>query len=129
MPISSSDFVRRQSSCTNRIGAKATRGPFALQSFSEVEQRHLLLRTKFWGARCVLPSLLLTLRLAQLSLGSFHVARRLLAKQDSAEFVSLIIACSEFFLCVRALNINTRGQHAEIANKIYPQIEDFCPKV
>ena len=70
-----------------------------------------------------------TLRLAQLSLGSFHVARRLLAKQDRAEFVSLIVAHSEFFLCVRALNINTRRRRAEIANKIYPQIEDFRPKV
>src|SRR4029077_16562173 len=70
-----------------------------------------------------------TLRLAQLSLGSFHVARLLLAKQDRAEFVSLIVARSEFFLCVRALNIDTRGQHAEIADKIYPQIEDFRPKV
>src|SRR4029077_11688994 len=70
-----------------------------------------------------------TLRLAQLRLGSFHVARRLLTKQDRAEFVSLIVARSEFFLCVCALNINTHGQHAEIANKIYPQIEDFRPKI
>ena len=71
----------------------------------------------------------LTLRLAQLSLCGFHVARRLLAKQDRAEFVSLIITGSEFFLSVRALKINTRRRHAEIANKIHPQIEDLRPKI
>jgi hypothetical protein len=62
----------------------------------------------------------LTLRLAQLSLRGFHIARRLLAKQDRAELVPLIIARSEFFLRVRALKINTRRRHAEIANKIHP---------
>src|SRR5438477_6374240 len=69
------------------------------------------------------------LRLTQLDLRSFHVARRLLAKQNRAEFVSQIIACSEFLLRVRALKINTRWQHAEIANKIHPQIEHFRPKI
>ena len=69
------------------------------------------------------------MRLAQLILGSFHAARRLLAKQDRAEFVSLIITGSEFFLGVRALKINTRRRHAEIANKIHPQIEDLRPKI
>ncbi len=111
------------------MSPKRCEDAFALQSFRGMGQRHLLFRTKFCGVRCVLASLLFTLRLAQLSLGGFHIARRLLAKQDRAEFVSLIVTHSKFFLCVRALNINTRGQHAEIANKIYPQIEDFRPKV
>ena len=61
---------------------------------------------------------LLSMRLAQLSPGGFHIARRLLAKQDSAEFVCLVIARGEFFLCIRALNINAGRQHAEITNKI-----------
>lgn len=60
------------------------------------------------------------LRLAQLSLGRFHIARRLLAKQNRAEFVSLIVARGEFLLRVSAVKLNTRRQHAEIANEIHP---------
>jgi hypothetical protein len=64
--------------------------------------------------------ILFSLCLAQLGLGSLHIARRLLAKQDRAEFFSLITACSEFFLRIGALKINTRWQYAEIANEIHP---------
>src|SRR4029453_8207160 len=48
------------------------------------------------------------LRLAQLTLSRFHIARRLLAKQNRSEFVSLVIASDEFFLRVPTFELNAR---------------------
>src|SRR5256886_4437235 len=68
-------------------------------------------------------------RVTQLGLGRFHLAGRLLTKQDAAQLLSLIIARDEFFLRVRAAKIDTGRQHAEVADEIHPQIEHLRPEV
>src|SRR5947207_1541628 len=70
-------------------------------------------KSAYWTRYSLLP-----LCLAQLSLGRFHVARRLPAKQNRTEFVSLVVTRDKFFLCVRALNIDPCRQHAEISYEI-----------
>src|SRR5439155_823525 len=61
--------------------------------------------------------------------GGFHLAGRLLAQQNGAKLVGLIIARDKFFLRVASAAINAGGEHAEVADKIHPQIEHLRPEV
>ena len=60
--------------------------------------------------------------------GQLHFARRLLTKQNGAEFFSLIIARGKFFLRVGPAKIDPGWLDAEIAHKIHPQIEHLGPE-
>src|SRR5260370_41568694 len=72
---------------------------------------------------------LLAERVPQFLLGRFHLARRLLAKENGPEFFSLIMPRDEFFLRVSPAKIHTRWQDAEVAHKIHPQVEHLRPEV
>src|SRR5207248_1886296 len=68
-------------------------------------------------------------RVAQLLLGRFNFAGCFLAKQDGAEFFSLIIACDESFLRVDPGKIDTSWLGTKVADKIHVQVKHLRPKV
>ena len=52
-----------------------------------------------------------------------------MAQQNGAKLVGLIIARDKFFLRVASAAINAGGEHAEVTDKIHPQIEHLRPEV
>src|SRR5205809_104258 len=68
-------------------------------------------------------------RVAQLLLGRFNFAGCFLAKQDGAEFFSLIIACDESFLRVDPGKIDPSWLGTKVADKIHVQVKHLRPKV
>src|SRR5205085_4446045 len=54
---------------------------------------------------------------------------RCVRKQNSPQFLALIIASAEFLLSVRPAQINSRWLQPEIPDKIKAQIKHFRPKI
>src|SRR5260370_42615983 len=59
-------------------------------------------------------------RVPQFLLRRFHFTFRLIAKQNRAQLIALIIASDKLFLRISAAKINSRGLHAEISDKVKP---------
>src|SRR5438552_17364621 len=85
--------------------------------------------TTHGGTSLVSPQSSFAKRVAQLLLGRFYFAGRFLAKQDGAEFFSLIIARDEFFLRVDPGKIDPSWLGAKVADKIHVQVKHLRPKV
>jgi hypothetical protein len=68
-------------------------------------------------------------RVPQLLLARFHLALSLIAKEDRAQLVALVVAGNEFSFRVRPAQINSRRLHAEITDEVQSQIEHLRPEV
>src|SRR5437660_3011148 len=68
-------------------------------------------------------------RLPQFFFGRFNFAFSLIAKQDRAQFLALIITRQELFLGVGAAEIDPSRLHAEISDKGKPQIKHLRPEI
>src|SRR5262245_44018920 len=88
-----------------------------------------LVNANFFGAPGSTTRSLFSQCVPQLLFARFHLALTLIANQDRAQLLALVVAGDEFPLRVRPAQVDSRRLHAEIANEVQSQIEHFGPEV